>query len=197
MKDAVATMGGLLPDNVAGRDAVHVAVFSATAREGTLFPGQHVAIVSLSEQDAIVSATAEHQTVGIVDPFLRAPVHPGQRFWVYLYPRTITALSHRWSHPAFEATDSVYVPPSDKLKSEEWLRDFVSRTDCPSYEEVMGLAAHFAQTGDADGYGGTEYLLVRGSDAHGDIPPEFWDHAEVVLGRKIPGERPAYFSCSC
>jgi hypothetical protein len=193
-KDAVATMGGLLPDDAGGRDAVHVAVFSAVS-DSKLFPGQDVAIVKQGDGDAKVSVKSE--TVSLVDPFLKAPVLPGERFWVYLYPRTITALSHRWSHPAFEATGSVYVPPSDKLKSEEWLRDFVARSDCPSYEETLGLAAKFARDPDNWDNGGREYLLVRGSDAHGEIPPEFWNHVEILTGLKITGERPAYFSCSC
>lgn len=41
-----------------------------------------------------------------------------------------------------------------------------------------------------------EYISVGGSDAHGSIPPEFWDHVEAVTGKKQE-LRPAYFSCSC
>ena len=194
MKDAVATMGNILPPDAGGRDAVHVAVFSATSHE-QLFPSQHVAIAGVGDgQDKRVSATAERGCVGIVDPFLRSPVTPGQRVWVYLYPRTITALSHRWSHPAFEAVDSSYVPPSAKLQSEQWLRDFVNRSDCPSYEKVVSVAEDFL-SGRNDG--DDEYLLVSGQDAHGEIPPEFWQHIEVVLGRPVPPKCPTYFSCSC
>lgn len=192
-KDAVATMGGLLPDDAGGRDAVHVAVFSAFSDE-KLLPGQDVAVAEQGEGDAQV--TGRGNTIGIVDPFLKSAVAPGERFWVYLYPRTITALSHRWCHPAFEASVSNYTPPSQKLESEKWLRDFVARSDCPSYEEVVGKAAAFIN-GAADHQWSNEYLHFDGQDAHGEIPPEFWNHVETLTGLKITGERPAYFSCSC
>ena len=41
-----------------------------------------------------------------------------------------------------------------------------------------------------------EYLFFSGSDAHGEIPAEFWMHVENVLGRKFENH-PTYFSCSC
>ena len=192
MKDAVETMGGVLPEDAGGRDAVHVAVFSASADE-KLYPGQDIAVLSQGEPDAKV--TSKGETVAIVDPFLRAAVPPGVRFWAYLYPRTITALSHRWSHPAFEQSASVYVPPSDKLKSEQWLRDFTRTADCPGYEEVMAKAKRIIQ-GRNDAFS-DEYMHFDGLDAHGDIPDEFWQHAEVVLGIKRVGPVAKYFSCSC
>jgi hypothetical protein len=191
-KDAVATMGATLPDDVGGRDAVHVAVFSAVCAS-KVFPGQDIAINSHGERDATVTPGAS-DCVAIVDPFLRAAVPPGERFWAYLYPRTITALSHRWSHPAFEGrTDAAYVPPSDKLKSEDWLRDFVEKSDCPDYHRVMVLAEQFLD----DPSDNDETLHVSGTSAAGLIPDEFWYHAGVVLGRKIPKRTPTYFSCSC
>ena len=197
MKDAVATMGNVLPEDAGGRDAVHVAVFSAIA-DSRLFPSEEIAIVEQGERDTKVRSARHDEvdrSVGIVDPFLRGVIEPGTRFWVYLYPRTITALAHRWSHPSFEDTGSVYSPPSTKLASEQWLRDFVARTDCPSYEHVMALAADRADGCDDDP--DSDYLLVRGQDAHGEIPPEFWDHIQVMLGRPIRGRRAEYFSCSC
>lgn len=93
--DALETLGTApLPEGV-GRDAIHIAVYPAVA--GTeLYAGQHVAI---RPEGAFVVRSDE--AVGVVDPFLRETVLPGQRFWVLLEPRTITGLRHVWSHPAF------------------------------------------------------------------------------------------------
>lgn len=182
-KDAVATMGTILTDDVGGRDAVHVAVVAVAA--GSMFsPGQHVSL----SPDRSTAVTGD-DPIGIVDPFLDRRVQRGERFWLYLYPRTITSLCHNWTHPAFadSAAAAAYNPPSQKLMSEKWLRDFLGRSDCPDYETVLALAVN----NDED-----DYLLVRGSDAHGEIPPEFWEHVEIVIGRKIT-KRPSFFSCSC
>lgn len=89
-KDAVSTMGTILPEDVGGRDAVHVAVVAATALK-KLAPAADVGI------DAEGNAHDSGKLIGIVDPFLKSLVMPGQRFWLYLYPRTITGLSHRCS----------------------------------------------------------------------------------------------------
>ena len=198
-KDAVATMGGPLPDDAGGRDAVHVAVFSATA-DKKLHAGQDVGVVEQGEPDTKVSATAD--PIGIVDPYLKTPVMPGERFWVYLYPRSITSLSHRWGHPSFETQTTTYAPPSQKVASEQWLRDFCEKSDCPSYERVMAVIVEGRIEGDRSdyGYGGAyiddEYMHFTGSDAHGEIPPEFWMHVENVLGHPVK-TKPTYFSCSC
>lgn len=209
MKDAVATMGNLLPDDAWGRDAVHVAVFSAFSTE-TLFGGQPVSIVSEEGKDMRVSRNGT--SVGIVDPFFLKTIEPGKRFWVYLYPRTITALSHRWSHPAFEnmqsdGTAQIYVTPAMKLEAEEWLRAFCHRSDCPSYEYLVevsekiaaGMTEEWQPHEENNGWSyHDDYLHFGGRDAHSDIPEEFWTHMEMVVGRQIfKGTKPSYFSCSC
>jgi hypothetical protein len=53
-KDAVATMGDVLPEDAGGRDAVHVAVFSAVSEE-RLFAGHEIIIVSHGERDTLVN----------------------------------------------------------------------------------------------------------------------------------------------
>ena len=66
----------------AKRDAVHVAVIPCVATR-EMEPGERL-------------------QNGIVDPFLTAPVYPGQRYWLWLYPGTVTSLRHVWEHPAFD-----------------------------------------------------------------------------------------------
>jgi hypothetical protein len=85
---------GKLITSDAHRDAIHVAVAPVTAAQ-ELQPGQHVGL----RGDGRALAT-EHP-IGIVDPFLHERVPEGQRFWLFLYPGTITSLRHVWTHPAF------------------------------------------------------------------------------------------------
>lgn len=198
-KDAVATMGTILTDDVGGRDAVHVAVIAVTAAQW-MAPAQDVGLV-----DGGLTAVADTtKPIGIVDPFLKDTVHPGQRFWLYLYPRTITSLRHNWTHPEFEDLPvSSYVTPATKLASELWLRNFAQNNGGPDYEHMIAAATgdrlrttHSEESAHYSAHNDGEYLHFDGQDASGEIPPEFWDHVENVTGKRIT-KRPSYFSCSC
>lgn len=92
---------GSLAGEDARRDAIHVAVAPVVAA-GPLDPGDHVWLDDHGEAtkgDGRRSAS----TIGVVDPFLDSVVLKGERFWVCLYPGTVTSLRHVWSHPAFTA----------------------------------------------------------------------------------------------
>lgn len=198
-KDAVVTMGEILPDDAGGRDAVHVAVVSCVA-SAKLMPGQDIGIGEQQGRDYEALATADH--IGIVDPYLKGAVRKGERFWLYLYPRSITGLNHHWTHPAFSETEaaSVYSSPSNKLASEQWLRNFISSSDCPAdYDDVLELIKTGSYNDGEYNSGSIEENSIHfsGRDAHGEIPPEFWTHVSIVLGEEYKGPRPSYFSCSC
>jgi hypothetical protein len=93
------SLGRLIDDGERRRDAVHVAIAPVTASEA-LAPGQHVGFVREGDLELVGPAA---EPLGVVDPFLREPVPKGQRFWLLLYPDTITGLRHVWTHPAFQA----------------------------------------------------------------------------------------------
>lgn len=201
------------------RDAIHIAVAPGVAVE-RLYAGQKVGLQK-GDNDKYFTGRA-HTMLGIVDPFLDHAVEAGEQFWVFLFPNTITGLNHVWTHPAFTETPPVALnsPPETapvgtptaaleafKQASEDWLRNFCASADCPDYDTVIAAASGDHKTwddGDGDygsssiqNYGDDEwYLHFNGRDAHGIIPDEFWDHLEVVTGRKAP-QRAKYFSCSC
>jgi len=183
-RDALATLGTII-DEFEKRDAIHLAVEPAIAAH-SLRPGEHVGFV----EGGVGICDAP---VGIVDPFLKSEVRKGERFWLVVYPRTITSLRHVWTHPAFEEEAT----KQQKKDSEAWLREFCRSADCPGYDVVMEV---IAKGNIGDGYDhcylDDEYIHFGGRDAHGDIPSEFWDHVEVVTGKKMT-QRPKYFSCSC
>jgi hypothetical protein len=92
-------LGRLIPDGDRRRDAIHVAVAPVTAAV-RLAPGQHVGLVQEGNPELVGPC---QNNIGVVDPFLTEEVEPGQRFWLCLYPNTITGLRHVWTHPAFAA----------------------------------------------------------------------------------------------
>ncbi len=186
---------GQIIDDQQKRDAIHIAVAPVIATE-RLRPGQHIGFVGKDNER--VGGVGD-KNIGIVDPFLKDFVLPEQRFWMFLYPQTITSLRHDWTHPAFSKEDA-RKQSVDKSASELWLRKFCASSDCPDYDTVMkAIQGQFETFGEPNYYGGSinnEYLYFGGLDAHGDIPDEFWEHAEIVLGVKLQ-VKPKYFSCSC
>lgn len=174
--DALETLGTIIGETEK-RDAIHLAVLPAIAAE-RLPPGTHVGISNKM-------ASTEFKHIGIVDPFLGNVVNKGERFWIVIYPRQITSLRHVWTHPNIPEIDTLSVETS----SYAWLKEFIADNDCPNYETLIEVAVNNHDD---------DYLHFDGEDAHGSIPPEFWDHVENVTGTKIPTERRAKsFSCSC
>lgn len=186
--DALETLGSILSPGEK-RDAIHLAVEPTIAKEH-LMPGDDVG----------VDGSRAKPHVGIVDPFLKRPVEAGQLFWLVIYPRQIHSLRHVWTHPAFPDVPEVLgeaeaprsgpdVAAQQIIDSELWLRVFCETHDCPPYEEVLAKAV------DNDSWD-PESLHFDGHDAHGDIPPEFWQHVEIVTGLRFE-DPPKYFSCAC
>lgn len=90
-------LGQLLPTHEKQRDAVHVAIAPVTAAQ-PLSPGQHVGFVAENGTEFVGHSP---DLIGIVDPFLKQEVQTGERFWLFLYPGTVTSLRHVWTHPTF------------------------------------------------------------------------------------------------
>jgi hypothetical protein len=192
MKDAVATMGAVLDDDVGGRDAVHVAVISVIAGR-VLYPGTNVGLLSQHESGEYVVADGFDGMVpiGIVDPFLKAEVRPNERFWLYLYPRTIKSLHHQWTHPAFpdEESGTIYITPAQKLASTKWIEAFAGKYGFTG-GRMVAAAGEWVKSGDYWSEGGT----FEGET----IPDEFWTHYERVTGQSVDHDKKeSFFSCSC
>ena len=87
-------------------------------------------------------------------------------------------------------------------ESVDWLEDYAKDGNGPSFHPLFCAAVDVKDTESDDDYSGhsrwDEYLHFNGTDAHGPIAPEFWDHVQLVSGKLIPPEmRMAHFSCSC
>lgn len=177
--DALETLGTIIGEG-AGRDAIHLAVEPVIAG-CQLYPGQ---AIGLSPDGKALPVTLS-KGLGIVDPFLPHVVQKGERFWLVVYPRQITSLRHVWTHPDFGDAPS---NPASKALSEEWMRRFVATLGGPSYEDVISVAS----------YGGDDGYLCFGEEFDGprDIPTEFWDHMEVITGKKVTN-RAHSFRCAC
>lgn len=189
--DKVPQLGKLITESQ-HRDAIHIAVAPVTA--GTeMYPGDHIGFTD--NGDAYTVVPNAKKLIGIVDPFLREKVYPGEQFYMFLYPNTITSLRHDWTHPAFETEDELAAlePMLHKLQGaveeEKWITDFAEGMGS-TFQEIMQGADDYLASGD---------YLVRGGTFEGyHIPDEFWDKYEAIRRKKIKeDDRGSFLSCSC
>ena len=169
-------LGKLLgPDDK--RDAIHIAVAPMICDCPKLMPGQHVGLID----DAKAGPDAKH--IGIVDPFLREPVLFGQRFWMFLYPNTITSLRHDWSHPAWE---------TDVSRAKQWIKEYAERSNL-TYAAMMAAAETWITYGDFTYENSESYKF---SDYYTNIE-EFWKHFKIITGKEPASKDDTFLTCSC
>lgn len=183
--DTLQAIGKIIPKGVTmERDAVHIAVAPVVAAE-PLERGAHIGL--LLDGTASVAAIIK---VGIVDPYLQRSVKKSETFYVFLYPGSITSLTHHWSHPAFltELTPTQVAAG----EGEEWIRKWAEEMDITGgFERVMEAAANTAR-------GDWDFISEGAKFESADVPDEFWDMFEKVQGTTVlPENRNGFFSCSC
>lgn len=184
MKDDTLAKLGKLVDLNAGRDAVHIAVAPVVADE-RLSPGQHIGLDSKGRA-VQYWRTSSQQPIGVVDPFLLNRVNSNERFWIFLYPNTITSLRHVWSHPAFS---------NDLLrsisKSEKWLRDYADSMGL-SYGKLIEAAQTWIEFEEYH-----TFPFDTPPRAYDDVDT-FWKHYAAVTGTTVPDDRKEnFFACAC
>ena len=208
--DALSTLGSIITPNEK-RDAIHLAVEPVEAAH-KLYAGMDVKLVDGRAERAY----DESEGVGIVDPFLKSPVHVGEMFWLVVYPRQISSLRHVWEHPSFPSSgETDHIPtkgkkipkvvslpdPSieenrikaeklDRMKvnAEDWLRGYADRIGL-GFDTLMDLVSEQYGQG---------YLVSYGSDMSEEIPDEFWTQMSLYKGETYTSkEGGSYFSCSC
>lgn len=210
-------VGKILP-SAQPRDAIHVAVASVISDE-RLYPGEHIGLI----QGTPHHVSARVTTLGIVDPFLTHAVLPGEWFWMYLYPRTITGLKHSWAHPAFPEDPA----PDGTLKSfgaalvanlsanmaASWDRPLDSPANASpeqafvaslgksdaSYRWLCNYANQIDVRIDTLLVAAQEWLddgeyFVQGGDLDGvSTSNAFWDHFQNYTGVKVPAGKAENF----
>ena len=199
--DALDTLGSIITPSEK-RDAIHLAVEPVEAAH-KLYAGMDVKLVN-GRAERVYN---ESEGVGIVDPFLKTPVHVGERFWLVVYPRQISSLRHVWEHPSFPAsgeTDKVdnlthapAVAPEDESErllstlrksSEEWLRRWCDGNDI-GFDELIDMI---------DEQYGTGYMTRYGQDFWAQLDDTFWQHVSVYKGSIYTvAEGGSTLGCSC
>lgn len=163
------------------RDAIHIAVAPVTCGAVPLTAGMRIGFLA----DGTVGRKAK-DLIGIVDPFLSESAYPGDQFFMFLMPNTITSLKHNWTHPAFAEKDGL----TPRLAAEAWLRDFATR-NYTDYDYILQCA----RDGESICFGNEQDDLNQDSD----MKRKFWDNLELVTGKTMTDEQRGteYFSCAC
>ena len=172
-------LGELIGHGNPGKDAIHIAIAPVIAAE-KLKPGQHVGFVKRNTTDVGVS----DNPIGIIDPFLKGDLEPGDKCWMCLYPQTITGLRHDWTHPAYAFEDI-------NVSSRKWIEEFADKELNHTYSRLMEAARRWVDYED---------YTYDNSEVYKDVPDhkwnEFWDHYESVTKSKVKN-KDSFFTCSC
>lgn len=179
--DALETLGNIIESG--GRDAIHLAVEPVVAAED-LYPGQHVGL------GADGATTNGVKKLGIVDPFILGMIPKGKKFWLIVYPRTITSLRHVWEHPDFTEKNAI-IELSEVGRSKLWINDFADRIR--QHPESLMSAADLWVSSNGEEY---TYDNSETYKDHYEEFPEFWKHYKIVTG-KTAKEETSFFTCSC
>lgn len=196
MNDTQQRIGKLI-EGEAERDAIHIAVYPAIAGE-RLWMGNRVKLRHGTSNVAIRDEYSD-EIVGIVDPFLEGySVEEGERFWIFLFPNTVTGMVHHWSHPAFDNP-----PARPENEHELWLRDFAERWNFDWDELIETAIRPNTKEEDDRGWAG-RWVTSRGHDLHsaGELGADyelFWYHLEGFTGANFsPNHREGLsWSCTC
>lgn len=193
--DALETLGTIIGESEA-RDAIHLAVENAIAAH-PLRPGDHIGWIDASTHQAGIC----DKPLGIVDPFLAAPVKTGQHFWFVVYPRKITSLRHVWDHPDFPQAllphARIEDDPQDnspKAVSMQWLHALADELDI-THNQLMAAAEKWLRydyyTVQYDSENWRDTMYEKGKTE------AFWQHYSIVTGSDIPeSKRENFFSYS-
>ena len=169
---------GTSPTESDTRDAIHIALAPIIAGED-LYPGNHIEM----GKDGLGHIAKEPNTaIGIADPFMTRTILKGERFWLCLYPQTVTDMKHHWSHPAFLPVAEL----PDVLKAKEVISNIAS-----SYGVRVDELIEAAQSG--EGY-------CFGNDiSYGDFEDDFWNAIETITGKQFNEihRSDTTFRCAC
>lgn len=162
---------GKIINSPQNRDAVHMAIVPMEAAM-PFGPATHIRL----DRNGKATIHGSEPCIGIVDPFLREKVQKGDKFWLFLYPGSITSLRHAWTHPAFGEVEG----------TQEFTRKQLSVAWMETFCEKEGLSYSYLL--EHDSVGDREDLCSGLSDNE-----EFSKHFKIITGRECP----EYFSCAC
>jgi hypothetical protein len=176
------------------RDAIHIAVLPAILGDDSLYAGKRVKL-RLGEPNVVVSATGEHDSIGIVDPFLDGYNNypkKGDRVWIFMNPGMTTGMRHEWTNPQVDN-----LPKFSGSEAEIFIRNFAEEWNFDYHELIANASA------ESESEWGN-YITAHGVDLHhrselGDDHDKFWECLEVLTGKKFDAEHRERFgwSCSC
>jgi len=180
-------LGAIIPNNaVVGRDAIHIAVCPVIAGED-LKSGN---IIALDNGGNVAHlSTISNKAIGIVDPYLGdVVINKSERFWCFLFPRTIISLRHVWEHPDFP---SEVIPELslETKKSQDWMNKYSEELGF-SVEKILSRTTDWIKKGETWSEGDTFEMK--------ELPDEFWTHYEILTGIKVSKDKKEnFFRCSC
>lgn len=189
------TKVGVLIEGFAYRDAIHIAI--APVEAGcAISPGGQIKFQNGSTTivERVSHDMPDNGALGIADPFLTRVIKKGQKFYMFLFPQTITGMRHQWMHPAFpfevtETQEAKVVTLTQKELSIKWMKSYAHLMDVDIYDLLDAGDLYVKHN---------EYWCDGGKFEGVSLPDEYWFHYEYIRDTSIPTEKKGnFFSCSC